>query len=167
MCKRELTFNEQITKKLKSDMQKNALDFIAFLSENEILPRNPGEDYYVGPSGRYVCFLCAYPEEKKIGWTVFMGNYDCPLCREENQDYPIDEDLKEFAWAHTHTCVHFSSGGKRCGGGCQPGRSIKLFGREFHNVCQSILCIRNAGGEELEKAKRLAVVWKQSGTKEE
>ena len=164
---KELTFNEQVRKKLKGGMQKNALDFIAFLRANEIQPPNPGVDWYDGPGGAYVCFLSVCPDwKKRISWTIWMGGYDCALCREENQDYPIDEDLKEFVWARVHTCVHFSSGGKHCGDGCQPGKSIKLFGREFHNICQSILCIRNAGGEDLEKAKRLAIVWKQSGTEE-
>ena len=160
--KKEKTITEQIQKKLKGEMQKNALDFIAFMRENEILPREPDANCYDGPGGAFVCVLCVYPHEKKIGWTIFMGSYDCALCCEENQDYPIDENLKEFVWTHVSTCGHFSSGGKHCGCGGQPGKSIKLFGREFHNACHSILYFRNAEGEELEKAKRLAIVWKQS-----
>jgi len=159
--KKERTITEQINKKLKGDMQKNALDFIAFMKENDILPDKPDGNCY-SCNDAFVCVLCVYPDGKKIGWSIFIGSYDCALCREENQAYPIDDELKAFAWSHVSTCGHFSSGGKHCGCGGQPGKSIKLFGREFHNICTSILCIRNAEGVELEKAKRLAIVWKQS-----
>jgi len=72
---KELTFNEQARKKLKGDIQKNALDFIAFLRANEIQPPNPGVDWYDGPGGAYVCFLSVCPDwKKRIGcWSWSMG----------------------------------------------------------------------------------------------
>ena len=134
-----------IREKLTGDTQKNALDFAAFLKANDTFPG---------------C-VCAFPNDNPPNWTIFLGGYDCALCREEYQDYSVDEQLKEFAWAHVHTCVNFASNGKECGCGYRPGRHIHLFGKAFDNVCVSILAITNPEGEKLELAKRLSRVWMQ------
>lgn len=132
------TIEEQINEELTGDTQKNALDFAAFLKANDTLPG---------------C-LIVQPKGNPPNWTIFLGGYSCALCRDEYQDYPIDEDLKEFAWANVHHC-------RSCGCGYRPGRRVHLFGRAFDNVCTAVLGITNSEGEKLELAKRLSKVWMQ------
>jgi hypothetical protein len=156
-----LKIEDDLTAALSGDTLKNALDYVAYLKAGGILPETPDSNVFGYPDG-FVCVLCVFPVENVPGWTIFMGNYDCALCGSEYQDYPVDESLKEFAWAHIHSCVNFTSNGKWCGCGFQPGRRIKLFGKMFDNVCTSILDIRNPDGETLASAKKLSDMWRQT-----
>ena len=48
------------------------------------------------------------------------------------EDYQADEDIKEAAWKNINICHD----GNRCGS-CKTGRGtrIKIFGKEFDDVC--------------------------------
>jgi len=147
-----LEIEDRLRAELSGDLQRNALDYIAFLKANGMTPDS---------------VICTYPVDNIIGWTIFMGGYDSVLLRSDYQDFPIDEELKEFAWAHVKPCFHFTnnlreSGGNRCGCGREPGRSITIFGKKFDNVCTAALYFRNPEGKTLELVKRLAEVWKRS-----
>jgi len=140
------TFEDVIREKLTGKMQQNALDYVAFVKANGI----QGDGVYYVP-GAYLCNIHRVDE---TGWYVSMENIDSPLCRHEYQNFPVDEKVKEFAWAHVSKCAG-------CGCGFNPGRRIMLFGKEFHHTCFGFLNIDNADGEELELLKKLTEVWKQ------
>ena len=156
-----LKIEELIRSELTGDVQKNALDYVAYLKASGILPETLDSNVFGYPD-EFVCVLCVFPVENIPSWFIFMGNCDCALCGNEYQDYPIDEKLKKFAWSQVKTCCNFTSNGKYCGCGFQPGRRIKLFGKTFDNVCTSVLAIQNPDGEALELTKKLSDVWRRT-----
>ena len=152
--KPRLKIEEEIIAQLGGDLQKNALDFIAYLKESGMTPdatHSSAFRYF----DKWVCILIIMPIDGKIGWTIF----DNPLCGRE-YDLPVDDDLKEFAWKHVNICCHFTSGGKYCGCGNQPGKHATIFGKEFDNVCTSEVAFSNPDAGALKKIVRLIDAWK-------
>ena len=135
------TLEDEIRTKLSGDLQRNALDYVIYMTANGLSPD--------------MCIIAIYPVDDVLGWTIFMGGYDDFLCYGENQDYPIDEELREFTWAHMKHC-------QNCGCGTEPGKRVMLLGREFTNLCSAIWCIRNPHGDTLELTKRLTSFWAKS-----
>ena len=140
------TFEDVIREKLTGKTQKNALDYVAFLKANGI----SGDGVFTFSGG----YLCNIHRVDETGWYISMEHIDSPLCRHEYQDFPVDEKVKEFAWAHVSTCAG-------CGCGFNPGRRPMLFGKEFKNTCFGLMNIDNPDGEDLELLKKLTLVWKQ------
>ena len=156
-------FNENTRLKIEDDiiasemddqLKKNALDFVEHMKANE-MARDTSDYTDFSFAGDYVCQVHIYPVDNILSWTIFMGGYDSVLCRSEYQDYPIDQDLKAFAWANMKHCGN-------CPCGTQPGKRVMLFGKEINNLCSAIMMFRNPDGETLELVKRLTVVWAQS-----
>ena len=141
------TFEDVIREKLTGKAQQNALDYVAFLKANGI----PGDGGVFWIPGAYLCNIYKVDH---TGWYVSMEHIDSPLCRSEYQDFPVDQKVKEFAWAHVSKCAG-------CGCGFNPGRRPMLFGKEFRNTCFGLMNINNADGEDLELLKKLTLVWKQ------
>jgi len=140
MCKKELTINEQIQKKLKGDARKNALDFVAFLRENNC------ED---------LCIIVIAKKPVHISpWTIFFN-----ICDFDGGD-SVSDILKQTAWTHAHVCDHFASNGNRCGCGDQPGFRGTMFGKEFENLCKCPLQFTNPGAKKLDHAKKLLLMLK-------
>jgi len=139
-------FEDVIREKLTGKTQQNALDYVAFLKANGI----PGDDGVFWIPGGYLCNI----RVDETGWYVSMEHIDSAICRSEYQDFPVDQKVKEFAWAHVSTC-----GNHGCG--FNPGRRIMLFGKEFHHTCFGLMGFDNADGEELELLKKLTLVWKE------
>ena len=153
----EQIFNPQIENEIKEklydELQKNALDFISFIKEHGFTTHEvyPNAFKYRGEA---VCVLALHPNfDENIGWNIYLGDYDSTICSEEYADFIIDEQLREFAWSHKHTCGS-------CGCGNQPGKRFKILGKEFDNVCTSIMWFGNADTEKLQKVKKLLVTWK-------
>lgn len=140
------TIEDVFKEKLTGKMQQNALDYVTFLKANGI----PGDGVYYVPGA----YLCNIHQVDHTGWYISMEHIDSVLCRSEYQDFPVDEKVKEFAWAHVSKC-----GG--CGCGFNPGRRIMLFGKEFHHTCFGLFNFSNPDGEDLENLKKLSMVWKQ------
>ena len=67
---------------------------------------------------------------------------------------PVDDSLKEFAWAHVSPCGS-------CGGSCSPGVSAKVFGRDFENTCQTNLMFVNPGAEAIGHMKKIIDIKKE------
>jgi len=95
------------------------------------------------------------------GWWISIGHFDGFFLRRENQDFQIDDKLKELVWSNVRPCYHFKTNGKECGCGSQPGRRVRFFGKEFHNTCHGLVEVQNADGEVLELTKKLTDVWAQ------
>ena len=134
---------------LKGDPQKNALDFIAHLRADE-------------KSGDFSIEM--HDEKDESGWSVsnlgfivINGSDDFPgpwtMWLEvnnigEHSEAPVDEHIKEFAWAHVSPCGS-------CGGDCSPGTSTKVFGRGFENVCQHNLMFVNPDADAVGRMKAI------------
>jgi len=125
------TFENVIRDKLTGKTQQNALDYIAFLKANGI----PGDDVYYVPGA----YLCNIHQVDHTGWHISMEHIDSILCRSEYQDFPVDEKVKEFAWAHVSKC-----GNHGCG--FNPGRRVMLFGKELHHTCFGLMGFENPDG---------------------
>ena len=153
----EQKFNPQIEneirEKLSGDLQKNALDFVVYIKERGMTTDeiHPNVFRYHGEA---VCVLALHPNyDENIGWNIYLGDYDSTACSVEYENFPIDKQLKEFAWSHKHTCG-------KCGCDNQPGKRFKILGKEFDNVCTSLMWFGNASSEELEKLIKLVDLFK-------
>jgi len=146
-------FEDVIREKLTGKTQQNALDYVAFVKSIGI----QGDGVYYVPGG----YLCNIHRVDETGWYVSMEHIDSPLCRSEYQDFPAEQKVKEFAWAHVSTCLNFTTNGEKCGCGFHPGRRVTLFGKEFHHACHGLMNFNNSDGEDLELLKKLTLVWKQ------
>ena len=156
-----------IREKLTGETQQNALNYVAFLKANGITPDEPETfdaaahtQCFFGSDNGSICILGIGHYPLKWGFST-CGGWDNVLFRSEYQDFPVDEKVKEFAWAHACTCRNFKSNGKQCGCGFQPGRRISMFGKDFYHACHGGLDISNPDGDTLESAKKFTVVLKQ------
>jgi len=118
------------------------------------------------------------PEDDGNGWQIFYKNelighmnYDLEFtghhaaiwidtCDFGGSD-SAEDVLKETTWAHVRICEHFSSGGKQCGCGRQPGFSRKIFGKEYKNLCFALLEFLDPDVKALEDIKKLMLLFKQ------
>ena len=131
---------------LSGDVLKNALDFAAFLKENE-LTVNEAEISY---QGKAVCYMhLDGGEDYPSPWTIWTeGDYSC-----ERKDIPVSEPLKEIAWANVNICGS-------CGGICAPGTRKTIFGKDFDNVCNADMAFYKPDAEALECVKKLVEIRK-------
>jgi len=136
----------EITTKLSGDMQKNALDFVAFLRELGMTNHAEHTSAFEY-NNEWVCILII----NDGGWMLF----DNPLTSKFD-DFPVDEKLKEFAWAHVNICT--SCGGSS-GCGSQPGRTKTIFGKKFENVCTSEVAFFDPDAGTLHKVMQLIEIW--------
>ena len=155
-----LKIEDDLIAALSGDNLKNALAYVDFMMANG-LAHDIGDTTHFENDGDYVCQICINPIGYRYAWSVCMGGWDSVPCRSEYQNFPIDEDIKEFALAHVRPCTYFTSNGKECGCGFQPGRRVTLFGNEFYHTCHGGVEFGDLSGESLELAKRLTDVWKQ------
>jgi len=151
--KPRLKIEDDLSNALSGDKLKNALDFIAYMKESGMTAHaeHTGAFEY---NGEWVCIVCVIPIDGVPGWTIF----DNPLTSKFD-DFPVDESLKEFAWAHVNICT--SCGGSS-GCGSQPGRRKVIFGKEFENVCTSDVAFWSPDADALGKIKRMIDIWKES-----
>ena len=125
-----------INETLKGDIQKNALDFVAYLRASDM---TVGEEHgIIKYKGENVCYYhfdggSEYPSP----WTVWSeGDYN-----KEHLEIPLEEKQKEFVWKYAiNNCGN-------CGSGCHPGSTKTIFGKEFENVCNAVLNFYVYGGE--------------------
>ena len=154
----EKSIGYKINNAMAGDARKNALDFTAFLLANGITPEchESGDGWSVMYSGESIGFIVITGAEQFPGpWTLWFNSCDFG-------DGAADYDLKEAAWTHASICGHFSSGGKNCGCGNQPGFRRVIFGKTFENRCHSPLMFHNPDAKTLEYVKRLMLALKQN-----
>lgn len=140
-----LKIEDVICSLLQNDVQKNALNFAAWLNENSMAPqrwfdptiwRIPyGENYlggiFLNRPGRFrVCF--------------FRGSYQGMH----------DENFLKSIYEHVTPCID-------CGGECPKGKPETIFGKKFDNVCfQFPIQFENPDGDAVESIKDLIEYWK-------
>ena len=138
-----------ITKVLKGDAQKNALDFIAHIRASKDAEKYPiimnDENDETGWNATNLGFIVITGTDDFPGpWTMWVNAEN--LGADAKQ--PVDEYVKETAWAHVSPCGN-------CGGDCSPGTHTVVFGKEFKNVCQHNLMFVNPNTETVDCMKKL------------
>jgi len=137
---------------LSENLQKQTLDFIAFMKENGLLIE---------------------PENDENGWQILYTDECVGHMNFANAGIWIDtcdfggggsadDALKESAWAHVRGCEHYSSGGKQCGCGNQPGFNRTIFGKKYENLCFSHLEFMDFDAETLGNIKKLILLFIQN-----
>jgi len=145
-----LKIEDDLTAALSGADQKNALDFIAYMKANGMMTHAEHTSAFEY-KGEWVCIVCIIPIDGVPGWTIF----DNPLTSKFD-DFPVDEHLKEFAWAHVNICT--SCGGS-AGCGSQPGRNKTILGKEFANVCTSDVAFWSPDADALSKIMQMIDLW--------
>jgi len=133
----------------------NALDFIGYLKENEIMPEtNPGyeNNWAFDYLGENICVIVFAERAIPPGpWTVFPGDYD----KYDHKDFQVDDSLKEYAWANINFCAKCS-----CGNNMEASKTI--FGKDFEKLCHCSVAFTNPNAEELEHVKRILIMRKHN-----
>lgn len=144
---------DKINNLLTGDALKNALDFVAFLRENQLLldSNGDGEGWAVGGLvGDSVGFMLVNGAAQMPGpWTIWFNSCDF------QESGLTDDELKETAWAHANACGHCHAGWRDCGGG-----ERTIFGKTFDRLCHSPLAFTNPGAQTLERMKKLILMLK-------
>ena len=139
-----------INEVLKGGSRKNALDFVAYLHDNEmIVGENHSEVSYNGES---ICYMHIDGSDQAPGpWTIWSDDNAIY----EHGDASLDEHTKEIAWARANVCGS-------CGGDCSPGKHKTIFDKEFDNICSSTFMFTNPDAETLECVKKLLAMRKKA-----
>jgi len=143
-------FEKEIRKKLSGDAQKNALDFAAFLRANglslEKIDVPGGWNVYI--KGINSAFVQIIGDSNSFNVVLHISTY--------NGESPVDNELKEFTWAHVLLCPG-------CGSPtfCDESQNRRtIFGKTYESTCQSPLVFLGPDAEDLEKVKRLLLILK-------
>jgi hypothetical protein len=148
---------DKISGVLNGDSQKNAISFVEFLRSNGLSPEahESGAGWSIERNGDDVGFVLVNGDPLAPGpWTIWFNSCDF------NENGPVDDCIKETAWAHASICGNFSSGGKECGCGDQPGFTRTIFGRVFQNRCHSPLMFTDPDADTLVNVEKLILLLK-------
>ena len=146
---------DYINKNLEGDAQRNALDYINFLCENELSAIHQsdstwGFDYL----GENLSVVDIAGHMGPGGWVIYWGANE----PSEPKGFKIDDDLKEFAWTHVGVCGQPSG---KCGNSVSCGANWKIFGKDFGLVCHAPLIFNNPDTDKIIKIKKLVELRKR------
>lgn len=152
----EKGIEEVINEELASEDKRIALEFTAFLRENEcrlIRDRGYWKDkiyFQVQYQDDCVCFIAIKdPDEKEINWTVWSDDMDSEYLTEN----VMEDEVKQTAWEHVDFCGN-------CGS-CSGGRKKTIFGKEFAGVCGCTFRFDDPGTNELAFMKKMVELKKK------
>jgi hypothetical protein len=147
----EYVINEALT----GDAQRNALDFAAFLSTNEISHIRPTTGYWADK----IYFVCNYKDQSVCYISIneyednswYITGDDSGDSWYENA--LLDECMKEIAWQNIDICKDYNSC-RSCG---NPGKMSRktIFGKEFDNVCPVTIKFTNPDAPTVECMKKV------------
>jgi len=134
---------------LSGDAQKNALDLIAHIRAGDESEKFPivmhDEKDESGWNTSNLGFIIVTGSDEFPGpWAMWLGAENIG----EQTDLPVDQCVKEFAWANVSPCGS-------CGGTCSPGLNTKIFGKAFENTCQANLMFVNPDAEAVKGMKKI------------
>jgi len=145
----EQLIEEQIKAELSGDMQKNALDFAAFLQANDFSPKRNDEDdaWNIFYKETNIVFVKITREKNELAIVLNSCDFD--------GGNPADNDLKEFAWSWVVFCP------QGCGAPtiCEMSRKrVTIFGKDYENICIASYEFFNPDTHELEIIKKLMIM---------
>jgi len=150
---------DRIKSKITGDSLKNALDFVAFLRENDIrLDYNTSESGYGGWNGAVggivgnsIGYVTFNGDVGGIGpWTFWLNS-----CDFKGSD-SADDDFKNAIWAFASPCGKCNENWEKCMGS---GKRT-ILGKEFENQCHSPLMFINPNAKTLENMKKFLLYLK-------
>ena len=149
----EQLIEEQIKAELSGDMQKNALDFAAFLQANDFSPKRNDEDdaWNIFYKETNIVFVKITREKNELAIVLNSCDFD--------GGNPADNDLKEFAWSWVVFCPQGCGAPTICE---MSQKHFMIFGREYENVCVAPLEFFNLDAHELNKAQTLMLMLMQN-----
>jgi len=148
--KNYLKIEDQINHELSGDVQKNALDFVAFLRTNDLSPESneQHDGWNIFCREKIIVFSKVIGDENVFAIVLNNCNFDGDLA---------DDDLREFAWARVVFCP------KGCGGTtiCKMSQKRRtIFGKDFEHICVAPYEFFNLDADELKKAQKLILMLK-------
>ena len=138
---------------LEGDALRNAMDFVAFLRENNMNPRWSSANAWrvTGKKSKPICKINlggakgAWMNHMKVGdWQIIELE---GLERKYLDEFAASDEMREFVWANVRGCVRCSS--------CGP-RKWTYIGRQFDECCG--LKFVNPDAKELELVKKIVEV---------
>ena len=145
---------ENLKKHLSGDALKNALDYVNFLDSNGIYPDFTDNGVHLFKyKDECVSLIGTPPFWDVVGWNIYGFNNNT-MC----DDFPVDEELINFAWTHVKPC-EVAIGGN-CGGDCKPGVCADVFGKDFEGTCCHVTKFENPDTDAMKNIVKLTQVWK-------
>lgn len=149
---------DYVNEVLTGDAQENARSFISHLQESDMSIERftyHGEDmlhWEITFQEDLVCYILLDAETS--GWTIMPDSSST----ERFADFPADDEIKAIAWENVNIC-HDEN---RCGS-CKNGRGtrIKIFGKEFDDVCGMAYNFTNPDDAAVKLAKKMMDVRKE------
>ena len=129
----ERKIEDFINETLTGDAQENASTFVAHLRAADMQIEK--WEFYEGKlhwevkyNDNLVCYILINAPDETFGWTIMPDN----SATSRFADFQAEDDIKEAAWKSINICHD----GNRCGS-CKNGRGtrLKIFGKEFDDVC--------------------------------
>ena len=153
----EHNLETNIREYLIGEAQQNALDFVSFLSENDVVfERCSGywenKLYFsITYNNENVCYVLFYSpasaDDSTEPWVVWSDDSDSRWLGDSSA---VDEYTKQIIWSHLIICDK----SQKCFDGCLKGTKT-IFGREFNNVCGTVMKFNNPTSVDVECMKRM------------
>ena len=153
MSEQKITIEDDIKNSdLSEKLKKTHIDFCHFLKNNEFSIEMEDDG-----NGWKIIFLT-----RCVGHMNFTNVGIWIDTCEFGSGRSADDFLKETTWAHVRICEYYSSDGKKCGCGNQPGFNRIIFGKGHKNLCFSHLEFMNPNAKTLDNIKELMLLLKQN-----
>ena len=133
--------------------RKDALDFIDFLRLNGFILTELDDVHGWSVNYKGTPAICVY-------FDVAGFEFVIDVCtRDFNSDGLLDNELKEFTWTHTCICPQGCDGTTICD---RSQKNIKIFGKEYENICITPLQFFNPDVKDFTQVKKLILMLKQN-----
>ena len=152
------TVEQEIKTHLSGDLQKNALNFVAYMNASSTKKHLSGWEHLSGD----ICFIVVDPGHLYVyfGHNKTRVCFRASECNGDIYSYPLNQSMKEFIWNNINQCNHFRTNGEICGCGQQPGLSFVLLGKKIDNLCNCPVCFVDPTADTFDKIKKMVEAWK-------
>jgi len=140
---------------LNEELKKKNIELCNFLKDNDFLiePENDGNGWEI----IYLKKCVGHMNYNNVG--IWIDTYDF------GDSDAVNDTFQEYILSHVRNCEYFSSCGKQCGCGNQPGFNITIFGNILKNICFSHLEFISPDEIALDSIKKLMILFKSNVSK--
>jgi len=139
---------DAINDNLKGEVQKNALELIAYLRKNKMNPVNTSKNgWKISSKACVVCYIWLDSNTSALTINPFIGEYEPDS---------LSDDLREIVYSKKkqgtacEVCHVISGDGYNC------SYKIKaVFGKDYHDACARSITFINPNANEIECIKKL------------